>query len=144
MKKYENFKSNLRVLESAENEDLSNEFIKSGIIDKFYIQFELAWKAIKDFLKYEGVSEAKTGSPREIMMAAYKYYGFVDEVKWLGMLSDRNDTAHIYDGDAADRLIEKILNSYIGEFKEMESYFDERYGDTFSVLRSYFCVRNEG
>ena len=46
MKKYENFKSNLRVLESAEKEDLSNEFIKSGIIDKFYIQFELAWGQI--------------------------------------------------------------------------------------------------
>ena len=114
MKKYENFKSNLHILENAGKEDLSNEFIKSGIIDKFSIQFELAWKSMKDFLKYEGVSEAKTGSPRDIIKAAYKYYGFIDEEKWLGMLSDRNDTAHIYDGGAADRLVGKILNSYIG------------------------------
>ncbi len=128
MKKFENFKSNLRVLEKAKDEDLSNDFIKSGIIDKFYIQFELSWKTMKDFLKYEGVSEAKTGSPRDIIKAAYKYYEFVDEEKWLGMLADRNDTAYIYDGEAADRLVDKILNSYIGCFKDMEVFLDERYG----------------
>ena len=128
MKKFENFKSNLRILEKAKNEDLSNDFIKSGIIDKFYIQFELSWKTMKDFLKYEGVSEAKTGSPRDIIKAAYKYYEFVDEEKWLGMLADRNDTAHIYDGEAADRLVDKILNSYIGCFKDMEVFLNERYG----------------
>lgn len=127
MKKFENFKSNLRVLEKAKEEDLSNDFIKSGIIDKFYIQFELSWKTMKDFLKYEGVSEAKTGSPRDIIKAAYRFYGFVDEEKWLGMLTDRNDTTHIYDGEAADRLVDKILNTYIGCFKEMEAFLDERY-----------------
>ncbi len=127
MQKFDNFKSNLRILENAGKEDLSNEFIKSGIIDKFYIQFELAWKSMKDFLKYEGVSESKTGSPREIIKAAYKFYGFVNEEKWLAMLSDRNDTAHIYDKDAADRLVEKILSEYIDEFKAMEKYLDERY-----------------
>lgn len=35
MKKFEHFKSNLKVLVTAENEDLSNEFIIGGIIDKF-------------------------------------------------------------------------------------------------------------
>ena len=39
MKKFDNFISNLDVLERAENEDLNNEFILSGIIDKFFIQF---------------------------------------------------------------------------------------------------------
>lgn len=52
----------------------------------------------------------------------------VDEEKWLGMLADRNDTAYIYDGEAADRLVDKILNSYIGCFKDMEVFLDERYG----------------
>ena len=35
MKKFDNFISNLNVLEKAENEDLNNEFVISGIIDKF-------------------------------------------------------------------------------------------------------------
>ena len=34
MKKFEHFKSNLKVLCTAEKEDLSNEFIIGGIIDK--------------------------------------------------------------------------------------------------------------
>ncbi|MDO4469041.1 MAG: hypothetical protein Q4C84_04275 [Bacillota bacterium] len=37
MKKSEHFKSNLKVLITAENEDLSNEFIIGGIILKGYI-----------------------------------------------------------------------------------------------------------
>ncbi len=129
MKKFENFKSNLRILENAENEDLSNEFIKSGIIDKFYIQFELAWKVMKEYLKDEGVAGAATGSPRNIIKEAYKICGFVNEDIWLEMLKDRNDTAHIYDKEVADRLVDKILNSYIKAFKVMEAYFEERYGE---------------
>lgn len=38
----------LNVLEKAENEDLNNEFVISGIIDKFFIQFELSWKVLKE------------------------------------------------------------------------------------------------
>lgn len=37
MKKFDNYVSNLRVLERAGKEDLDNEFIVSGIIDKFSI-----------------------------------------------------------------------------------------------------------
>lgn len=41
MKKYDNFKSHLQILNQAEKQDLTNEFIISGVIDKFFIQFEL-------------------------------------------------------------------------------------------------------
>ena len=37
MKKFDSYKSNLTVLSQAHNEDLENEFIISGIIDKFFI-----------------------------------------------------------------------------------------------------------
>ena len=37
-----------------------------GIIDKFYIQFELSWKVLKELLILEGVAEAKAGSPKDI------------------------------------------------------------------------------
>lgn len=41
MKKFENYCLNLKVLAKAKNEDLNNEFIVGGIIDKFFVQF--AW-----------------------------------------------------------------------------------------------------
>ena len=53
LKKFDNFISNLNVLEKAENEDLNNEFILSGIIVKFFLQFELSWKVLKELLRYE-------------------------------------------------------------------------------------------
>ena len=48
MKKFDHFKSNLKILEKADKEDLTNEFILGGIIDKFFIQFELGWKVLKE------------------------------------------------------------------------------------------------
>lgn len=83
MKKFENFSSNLEVLKKADKEDLTNEFIISGIIDKFSLQFELSWKVLKELLRYEGKSQANTGSPREILKAAYTVYDFMEEETWL-------------------------------------------------------------
>ena len=50
MKKFDNFVSHIDVLAKAKDEDLENEFIISGIIDKFSIQFELGWKVLKELL----------------------------------------------------------------------------------------------
>ena len=46
MKKYENFASALANLEDAPNQDLSNDFVQSGLINKFNLQFELSWKLL--------------------------------------------------------------------------------------------------
>lgn len=72
MKKYDNYVSNLDVLKHADEQELDNEFVISGIKDKFCLQFELSWKLLKELLTYEGRAEAATGSPREIIKAAYR------------------------------------------------------------------------
>ncbi len=71
MKKYDNYTSHLAVLRKSPEQDLRNEFILSGIIDKFFIQFELGWKVLKELLIYEGIPVDRTGAPREILKAAY-------------------------------------------------------------------------
>ena len=87
MKKFDNYRKNLDVLRRSDQQDLNNEFIISGIIDKFSIQFELGWKVLKELLTYEGINAAKTGSPREIIKQAYQYYPCIEEDVWLDMLS---------------------------------------------------------
>ena len=77
MKKYENYCTHLHVLETAAEQDLENEFIISGIIDKFFIQFELGWKMLKELLKYEGKAVGATGSPRAIIKEAYSIFHFL-------------------------------------------------------------------
>ena len=113
----------------AEQEDVTNEFIVSGIIDKFYIQFELGGKVLKELLRYEGANQAATGSPREIIKTAYAYFHFMEEDVWLEMLRDRNDATHIYNEEAAQQLVEKILHQYIGVFVSLEQQIRARYGD---------------
>ena len=128
MKKFDNYISNLAVLCKAGEEDLSNEFIISGIIDKFFVQFELGWKVLKELLRYEGVEASAVGSPRVIIKEAYKVFSFVDEAVWLSMLRARNDMTHIYDGQAAGRLVQVILKEYIPAFAKLKKDIMEYYG----------------
>ena len=129
MKKFDNYVSNLEILRKADSENLENEFIISGIIDKFFIQFELSWKVLKELLRYEGKSAAGSGSPREILKAAYEVYDFIDEDIWLDMLKTRNDMTHIYDGNAAKKLVCIILHRYIPEFEKLHVNIIKRYQD---------------
>lgn len=134
MKKYENYCKHLHVLEKAAEQDLGNEFILSGIIDKFFIQFELGWKLLKELLKYEGKAVAATGSPRAIIKEAYITYNFLQEDIWLEMLENRNDLAHIYDGGKARELADIIIGKYVPEFQKMETAVHDRYGDVLEKL----------
>ena len=134
MKKFENFVANLEVLKRAKDEDLTNEFIISGIIDKFFLQFELSWKVLKELLSYEGRSVAKSGSPREILKAAYATYDYIDEDIWLEMLRARNDMTHIYNGEAARQMVKVILEKYTPVFVEMRERIEKDYGKIVSDL----------
>lgn len=134
MKKYDNYVSHLNVLKQADKEQLDNAFIISGIIDKFSIQFELGWKVLKELLAYEGSSAAATGSPRGIIKEAYAVYPFFDGELWLDMLKDRNDMAHIYDGNAAGELVERILSCYIPEFIRLERELNRQYADILKTI----------
>lgn len=134
MEKFEIFSSNLEVLKKAKYEDLDNEFIISGIIDKFFIQFELSWKVLKELLRYEGKSIATPGSPREIIKAAYAIYDYLDEEIWLEMLRVRNDMTHIYNGEAAKQMVSLILERYIPAFAVMEEKIRKDYGEILKDL----------
>ena len=129
MKKFDNYSSALETLKQAKNQDLENEFVQSGIIAKFSLQFDRSWKLMKELLKYEGDKTAATGSPKEIIKAAYAYYDWMDEEIWLQMLRDRNDAAHIYDAALAERLVATIIDRCVPEFERMDSNVAARYAD---------------
>ncbi len=134
MKKFDNYVSHLRVLERADKESMDNEFIISGIIDKFSIQFELGWKALKQLLAYEGSKVSATGSPRGIIKEAYAVYPFFNGEVWLDMLKDRNDMTHIYDGNAEKELVNRILDIYIPQFQMLETELVCQYGDILKTI----------
>lgn len=134
MKKFDHYRANLAVLSTADQQDLENEFVIGGIINKFMIQFELGWKVLKELLQYEGRSEARSGSPREILKTAFQVYDFIDEDIWLDMLKDRNSMGHIYDGNAARRLARTIIDAYLPAFQLMELRIMEKYPEISAPL----------
>lgn len=125
--KYANFKANLAVLKTAHEQDLSNEFILVGIIDKFAMQFELSWKLLQKTLRFEGSLDAAIGSPRGIIKAAYKAYDFIDEELWLRILADRNTSEHVYDKKLAQRLTIDIIDTYIEAFEKLQYDLENLY-----------------
>ena len=127
-KKFHNYKKNFCVLSAAGVQNLDNPFILSGIIYKFFIQFELGWKVLKELLIYEGVAVAKSGSPREIIKEAYRFYSCMEEPVWLDMLAQRNNMAHIYDEAAARQLADDIIDRFVPAFLALQESIESRYG----------------
>ena len=121
MKKLDNFSNCLRVLESV-NFDFANEdeVYRTGVIGKFNLTFELAWKALQAVLREHGAQGADTGSPIEILQLGYKM-GFVDDsVVWITMLKKRNTSVHIYNEDEIDEMLLLIRDSFTPAFVALE------------------------
>jgi len=129
MKKLDNFRANLEVLARADEQDLDNEFVQSGVIDKFALQFELSWKLLKRLLQYEGDKAGNSGSPREVLKGAYRCFGFIDEDLWLSMLRDRNVIEHTYDAAELERVLARVLDAYIPAFQALLSSIEQHYGE---------------
>ena len=109
MKKFDNYLEALESLSQAPEQDLTNEFVQAGVINKFVLQFELSWKLLKALLAVEGDPKAATGSPRDVLKASFSWLDCLDEETWLSMLRDRNTVTHIYDAKNAELLAGVML-----------------------------------
>lgn len=126
MKKVDNFRNSLETLCKVPDADYQNDkLILAGCVNTFCMTFELAWKAMKEILKEQGVPDAVTGSPKQILELAFHFGMIQDEKMWLMMLRVRNDETHYYNEEAAkqvcfdsEKYIE-IFQELNGKMKEM-------------------------
>lgn len=127
MKKLENFSSGIAALKRADFScAYDNEFYRAGVITVFNLTFELAWKALQEVLRLQGVEQAITGSPREILKLGYRFGLIDDSAVWLLMLESRNMSIHIYNEEEADKLLILIRDSFINAFAELEKILREK------------------
>ena len=124
------YKNALNKLEEALNENLENlsenakQIIIDGVLHRFEFTFELAWKTIKDYLEYMGITD-KTGSPRENIQEAFKQ-GLIDDGEiWIKIMLSTNELSHIYDEQTSRKIYDNIKNEYIKEFKKLEEKFEQ-------------------
>lgn len=108
-----------------QNEDVSTmQIIIDGTLHRFEFTFELAWKTIKDYLEYMGITN-KTGSPRENIQAAFKQGIIEDGEIWIEIMLSRNELSHLYDEETSRKIYNNIKNKYIKEFEKLEEKFEQ-------------------
>jgi len=121
MKKFDNFCASLRVLASADfTHAQSDEVYRSGIVHQYSLTFELAWKALKQFMQDRDVVGAETGSTLDIIRLAYQTELISDYELWHHMSRDRNITNHVYNLDEVDAAIGKIQHQYLPALQKLK------------------------
>ncbi len=124
------YKNAFNKLEEALMEDIdklqenTKQIIIDGVLHRFEFTFELAWKTIKDYLEYMGITN-KTGSPRENIQQAFKQ-GLIENGEiWIEIMLARNELSHLYDEETSRKIYNKIKDNYIKEFKKLEEKFEQ-------------------
>lgn len=102
---------NLEEVLSLEKTDI----IRDSAIKRFEICYDLAWKAIKNRAKNEGI---ECFSPRSCIKTAFQLKLIDYSEKWLKMIDDRNLTAHLYKEEYAEQVYSR-LGGYLKLFKNL-------------------------
>lgn len=127
MKRFEERKQDFskavdRLKEGLQEEE--TQIVIDGILHRFEFTFELAWKTMKNYLEYMGITE-KTGSPRETIQNGFKQGIIKDGNAWINMMLARNSLAHIYDEEESRKIYDRIKEEYIYLLQDIREKFDE-------------------
>ena len=97
-------------------EDDKFDLLKEGLIQRFKYTFELAWKVMQDYLKYQGVNIE--GGPRSVIREAFNLNLFKDGKIWMEMIKSRNSTSHTYNEETANEIFHEVMYAYNEPFLE--------------------------
>ena len=97
-------------LKEALDEDESNPLIYDGVIQRFELTYELAWKLMKAYLEYEGT--VRFNSPRSTFKEAFAVGLIIDGEVWIDMIEARNLTAHTYNELMAKKIYKGVKKKY--------------------------------
>jgi nucleotidyltransferase substrate binding protein (TIGR01987 family) len=98
---------------------------KEGVVRRFHLAVELAWKTLKDYMEYEGKVLAPV-TPRNIIKEAFAARIISDGQVWIDMLDHRNLLAHTYDEVTFDKAVVAIRDRYLTAIEELHLWLMER------------------
>lgn len=99
--------------------------IIDGTLQRYEFTFELAWKTMKDYLEYNGLSD-NLASPRGIIKLAFQSKIIKNGDIWIEMMLARNELSHLYDEDKSREIYNNIKVKYLIEFDNLKSFLQER------------------
>lgn len=128
MKRFEERKQDLinatnRLKEALQEEE--NNITIDGTLHRYEFTFELAWKALKDYLEYLGIS-SNTGSPREVIKESFAHNIIENGDIWINMMLARNSLSHLYDEETSRQIYNNIKNEYVFEIEELVEFFENK------------------
>jgi nucleotidyltransferase substrate binding protein (TIGR01987 family) len=103
----------------AHSELPDNELIQMALVKAFEMTFELAWKTMKDYLRYNGID---VKLPREVIKQAFANDIIVDGQLWIDMLENRNVMAHVYDEVLAHETVDLICQRYLQSLEHLYQF----------------------
>lgn len=123
MNTLDSFLQRLQILKTAKQENLQNLFVQHGIVHMFQGQFALSIALLQEALREDGKGMEAMGSPKEVIMAAYEEYLFIEEDVWLHML--RDCSAAREEGELKP-LVMRILMQYIPTLQQIAEELQHR------------------
>jgi|SRR5688572_24597006 nucleotidyltransferase substrate binding protein (TIGR01987 family) len=101
---------------------VEDRIVIDAAIQRFEFCFELGWKTMKVFLKFQGQTATL---PREVIAAAYRVQWISDEPGWLQMMDDRNLSSHTYHEPLADAIFARLPEHQL-RMLEVAAAFDRQ------------------
>lgn len=101
----------------ASNND-ETDLLREGLIQRYEYTHELAWKVMKDYAEYQGISGI-IGSRDAIRQTLQ--IGLIEDDRWMDTISDRNLSSHNYDDETAKKIVSNIISIYYPLFLKYES-----------------------
>ncbi len=115
--------------ETENANEVLDEILKEGLIQRFEYTHELAWNVIKDFLL--DIGDIKIYGSKDATREAFKADLIAKGDVWMEMIKSRNKTSHTYNEKTADEIYDKIINEYHPVFLEFQQVMEsKRTGET--------------
>lgn len=102
---------------------IESELLLDALIQRYEFTHELAWKLMKDYLEYMGISGI-VGSRDAIRYALQN--GLIDDDRWMDTIADRNITSHNYNQEVANEVANRIISVYKLLFDEFLQVMTEK------------------
>ncbi len=111
-------------LEIKNANEILDEILKEGLIQRFEYTHELAWNVMKDFLSEVGniTIYGSKDATREAFKAELITKGDV----WMEMIKSRNKTSHTYNEETAEEIYSKIINEYYSVFLDFQQVMESK------------------
>lgn len=126
--RYENFSRAFSLLDDALSERPVSSFSdleKEGLIQRFEYTFELAWKTLKDYLVFSGVSLEQI-TPRHVIKQAFAAGLVPDGQAWIDMLEHRNLLSHRYDHQTFETAVAAISETYLRTLRQIHALLRDK------------------